>query len=73
MAEPHDDRRARNRWLALSLSRIAGSVLAVLGVLVLAQPARAPAWLGGVALVAGLVAMAVVPRHLARKWRSPRP
>lgn len=72
MPEPHDDHRARNRWLALSLSRIAGSVLALLGVLMLADAARAPAWLGWVALAGGLTTIAVVPRHLARKWRSPR-
>ena len=65
---------ARRRWLALVLIRIGGAAGAVFG---LALLARAPdgAWpakaLGIAIVLAALWMMAIVPRALARRWRSP--
>jgi len=67
------DTIARRRWLALTGSRIAGMAGAVFGLIL---SARAPEWpsklLGLAILLSALVVMAVVPLHLARRWRSPK-
>jgi purine-cytosine permease-like protein len=67
------DATARNRWLAMVGSRIAGSLGAVFG-LVLA--ARAPDWpvkaLGVAITLSALAVVAIVPASLAQRWRTPR-
>jgi amino acid transporter len=63
---------ARSRWLALVLVRIVAASVAVLGVMLLAngvEPGRK--LLGGAIVVVALWTMAIVPRALARRWRSP--
>lgn len=66
------DRLARNRYLLIALVHIAAVAGALFG-LVLA--ARAQNWaqtvLGGAIILSGLYMMAVVPRALAHRWRSP--
>lgn len=62
---------ARRRYFAIAATRIAGSMGAVLGVLLIA---RAGTWppkvLGVVIVLAALYMIAVVPRALAHRWRS---
>lgn len=63
---------ARNRYFAM----IGVQLLAVIGaVFGLVLVGRATEWvqtvLGGAILLAGLYVMAVVPRAMARRWRSP--
>lgn len=66
------DDPARSRWLALVLVRLGTAMAAVLGVLLLAQAPDVGRKLLGTALVlAALWAMAVLPRALAQRWRSP--
>ena len=73
---PHDppmsDAQARNRWLAIVGSRIAGSAGAVFG-LILAV--RAPDWpvkvLGVAIALSALVVIAIIPASLAHRWRTP--
>ena len=63
---------ARTRWLIISLTRIVTAMAAVLGVILLAEgPDTGSTILGGAIVLAALWAMAVVPRALARQWRSP--
>jgi len=63
---------ARRRWLALVSARIAGVAGAVLGLVLLARASQWPEKLLGAAIaLSALVVMAVVPLHLARRWRSP--
>lgn len=63
---------ARTRWLIISLTRIVTAMAAVLGVILLAEgPDTGRKILGGAIVLAALWAMAVVPRALARQWRSP--
>ena len=70
MTDP--DTRARNRYLAIVASRIAGSAGAVLGVILVARAATLGPKLIGVALVlAALWVTAIVPASLARRWRTP--
>lgn len=65
---------ARNRYFAMVGVQLVAVIGAVFG-LVLAG--RATGWgqtvLGGAILLSGLYVMAVVPRAMARKWRTPPP
>lgn len=63
---------ARNRWLAIVLVRLAGSIGAVFGVVLLGKAEDTPTRVLGVAIVlAALYMIATVPRALAAKWRTP--
>jgi uncharacterized membrane protein YfcA len=72
MTEPVSDATARNRYFAITATRIAGAVGAVLGVLLLARAEDIAGKLLGIAIVlAALYMIATVPRALARRWRTP--
>lgn len=63
---------ARPRWLMLVLIRLVTAIVAVLGVLLLANSEdTGRKLLGGAIVVVALWTMAIVPRALARRWRSP--
>ena len=63
---------ARNRWLAMTLTRIAGSAGAIFGVVLLGRAQTLGPKILGVAIVlSALVMIATVPRSLARRWRTP--
>jgi len=68
------DKLARTRYYVISSVNLAATIGAVFG-LVLAAKARD--WpqqvLGGAIVLSGLYVMAVVPRALARIWRTPQP
>jgi hypothetical protein len=65
---------ARSRWLVLVLVRLVTAMAAVLGVLLLARGEElGRKLLGGGIVIAAFWTMAIVPRALARRWRSPRP
>lgn len=70
MTDP--DTMARNRWLALTLTRIAGSAGAIFGVVLLGRAQTMGPKILGVAIVLSALAMiAIVPRSMARRWRTP--
>jgi predicted membrane-bound spermidine synthase len=63
---------ARNRWLAIVAVRLAATAGAVLGLLLLARAEDTGTRVLGISIVlAGLYLMAVVPRALAHRWRTP--
>ncbi|QIG81142.1 hypothetical protein [Stakelama tenebrarum] len=66
------DKLARNRYFAMVAVQIVATVGAVFG-LILAG--RATSWeltmLGGAILLSGLYVMVVVPKAMARRWRTP--
>ena len=65
---------ARSRWLALVLIRLGCALAAVLGVILLANDGDiGRKLLGGALVLIALWSMAIFPRALARRWRSPRP
>ncbi len=65
------DRIARNRWLALVGTRLAGTAGAVFGLVLLGRAVALPDRLIGLGIVlAAMYMMAVVPRALARRWRT---
>jgi hypothetical protein len=70
MTDP--DTTARNRWLALTLTRIAGSAGAIFGVVLIGRAQTIEPKILGVAIVLSALAMiAIVPRSMARRWRTP--
>lgn len=63
---------ARGRYFVLALSRLAASAGAVFGVVLIGRATTTGPKLLGIAIVVmALVVMAIVPRHLARRWRTP--
>ena len=71
----HDpDTIARNRFVAMNLARIGGTVIVLIGLAIwqtdLVAPGGIP-WLGfGLALI-GLVLSFFSPKWLAARWRTP--
>lgn len=66
------NRQVRNRWIAIVAMRIVGSAGAVFGVVLLARARDVPTKVLAVAIVlAALWFIAVVPRALAHRWRTP--
>ena len=64
---------ARGRYLFLSLQRIIGAGLIMLGMLALNGALDWGKTAGVVLVVVGLIDFAVVPILLARRWRTPKP
>lgn len=71
MPEPVSDDRARTRWMAITLARLAGVALVIIGLLIVQRGIEAPEMLGYVLVLAGLAGTFVLPIKLARRWRSP--
>lgn len=66
------DDPARSRFFIISLTRLAGAVLAVVGLV--ASSGRWPDIppVAGIPMtLAGVLGFAIAPRLLARRWRSP--
>jgi len=62
---------ARSRYFALALIRLAGALMVMLGLLITERRIDLP-WLLGVALtVFGFFDVFVMPKLLARRWRTP--
>jgi hypothetical protein len=68
------DRLARNRYFMIAGVNLVATAGAIVGLLV---AGRSNSWegsvLGGAILLSALYVMAVVPRSLARRWRTPQP
>lgn len=70
MTDP--DAQARARYFIITLTRIGGVALAVAGIVLIGRNTEGVTLAAGYALVAvGLIDMAVVPRLLAKRWRTP--
>jgi ABC-type proline/glycine betaine transport system permease subunit len=67
-----DNTRARNRYFALAAIRLVGAAGGVFGLVLLGRATTtAPRVLGGALVLAALAVIAIVPRSLARRWRTP--
>ena len=71
------DALARKRFFALSAMRLMGALFIIAGFLLIrgvwavaGQPADR--WIGVAVVLAGVFDFAVMPRILARRWRSPK-
>lgn len=71
MADPVSDATARNRWLAISLTRIAGVAMVVIGLLGTQGAIAMPDWAAYALLAVGFADVFLMPTFLARRWRSP--
>jgi hypothetical protein len=64
--------QARNRWFAMMGVNLVATAGAVFGLLI---AGRSTSWeltvLGGAIVLSSLYVMAVVPRAMARRWRTP--
>ena len=66
------DHKVRNRYFALVGARLAGSAGALLGLVLIARAdAPLPKVIGTALVLSALVMIAIVPRALARRWRTP--
>lgn len=63
---------ARTRWIILSLSRLAGVGLVIVGLLVTQGAISWPVEVGYALVAIGIADVFVVPQVLARRWRSPK-
>ncbi|KQN93123.1 hypothetical protein ASE95_11190 [Sphingomonas sp. Leaf231] len=64
---------ARPRWAAMVAVRLAATAGALLGIVLLGRAQTlAPRLLGIAIVVSALWMLAIVPRALARRWRSPK-
>lgn len=68
-----DELLARRRFTILSLVRLSGAAFLTVGLLSVAGKIVVPQLAGFVLVAAGLANFLLVPRHLARKWKTPRP
>lgn len=65
---------ARNRFFTVALTRMAGVCVALVGIVIMGRAVAYEWRLAGLSVtLLGLTLMALVPRALARRWRSPRP
>ena len=71
MVEPVSNEVARNRWLAISLMRIAGVAMVVIGLLGTQGAIAMPDWAAWLLLAVGFADVFLMPTFLARRWRSP--
>jgi hypothetical protein len=67
------DRRARNRFLVISLLRLGGVAMVLASLLLLNGVIPLPRIAGWIGLGIGLFDIFVVPQVLARAWRTPVP
>jgi len=68
-----DDSQARNRFLAISLLRLAGALLILFGLVIAAgRLPDVPRLVGIIAVLVGALDFALVPLMLARRWRTPK-
>jgi len=68
-----DDSQARNRFLAISLLRLAGALLILFGMVIAAgRLPEVPRLVGIIAVLVGALDFALVPLMLARRWRTPK-
>lgn len=61
----------KQRFLAIQLMRAMGAALVILGVLIAGGRIDLPVLVGYAFMVIGIVDFFVMPRMLARRWRSP--
>lgn len=67
-----EDRLARNRYYMIAGVNLIGTAGAVLGLLIAGRAQGYEMTLfGGTIILSSLYVMAVVPRSLARRWRTP--
>ena len=57
-------------FLLMQLGRLAGVALVIFGLLAIQRQVDLPEWAGYPLVIAGMATFFLVPRQLARRWRS---
>lgn len=70
---PEPSKLEKQRFMAMQMMRLMGAVLAILGVLIAGGKVDLPVLIGYVFVAIGLVDFFVMPKILARRWKSPNP
>lgn len=70
-AEPPPRDPARARFAAITLIRMSGAVLVLLGILITEGKLALPWWIGLILTLFGLFDVFAMPLILARRWKSP--
>lgn len=73
MTAPPAKDPAKVRFVALSLIRLSGALLVLVGLLITERRIDLPWLLGVVLTLVGFFDVFVMPKILARRWRSPAP
>jgi hypothetical protein len=72
MTPEQQEELARKRFTVLTLLRLSGVVLMLLGMGIIASQAIQPSdVIGGILFVVGMLDSLILPRILIRKWRTP--
>lgn len=69
MSEPD---LAKARFAIIQLVRILGVACVIAGMAIGANKFAMPLWVGYLLIINGLIDVFVLPKVLARKWRSPK-
>lgn len=72
MDDRTSDETTRNRWLAIQVARFAGIALILIGVLMHEGRFGGEKAVAYLLIGVGMIDVFVMPRLLARRWRSPR-
>lgn len=68
---PHEnEEQARGRWMVIQAARVIGTIMAILGLLMIEGIVPLPKVAGYAMLAAGLVEVFLVPTLLVRMWSS---
>lgn len=68
-----DEAVARTRFFIIGLTRLAGAFALMVGILAVMERIPVPVIAGYLLLIAGAANTLIIPRILARKWRSDAP
>jgi hypothetical protein len=71
-SEPAAKDRAKARFVAIALIRLSGAVMVLVGLLITERRLDLPWLLGVVLTVAGFFDVFVMPKLLARRWKTPQ-
>ena len=64
--------QARNRYFAITMTRLIGALCVAFGIMIVWERFESIPRIVGYVLVAnGLIDIAILPRFLARRWRTP--
>lgn len=68
---PEPTKLEKQRFMAIQIMRVMGAVLVLLGILIAGGKVDLPVLIGYVFVILGMVDFFVMPKVLARRWRTP--
>lgn len=68
---PEPTKLEKQRFMAIQIMRVMGAALVLLGILIAGGKVDLPVLIGYVFVILGMVDFFVMPKVLARRWRTP--